>query len=202
MFTEEKDLLLKDICGRLPYGVRVWYKYETWISKKFATSIRLADEKIALSSKFNKYLRPLSSMTEEEYNELKEYSGLIYNHQLHLASFQNGAYKCLDFYLNEAPSCAVIRVFDWLNRKMFDYRGLIEKGLALETPEGMYEHESKSDVNESGSRIYVGCKIRSKTNPNEILSIISDDCHGDEFECANGDVLSLKQIEKYYDIIT
>ena len=50
-------------------------------------------------------------------------------------------------------------------------------------------------------QITIGSKIRSKTNPDVILSIISDDCHGDEFECANGDVLSLKQIEKYYDLI-
>ena len=53
----------------------------------------------------------------------------------------------------------------------------------------------------SNSQITIGSKIRSKTNPNVILSIISDDCHEDEFECSNGSVLSLKQIEKYYDII-
>lgn len=49
-------------------------------------------------------------------------------------------------------------------------------------------------------KITIGTKIRLKTNPDVILSIISDDCHGDEFECSNGSVLSLKQIEKYYDI--
>ena len=53
----------------------------------------------------------------------------------------------------------------------------------------------------NNSKITIGTKIRSKTNPNVILSIISDDCHEDEFECSNGSVLSLKQIEKYYDII-
>lgn len=139
MFTEGKDLLLKDICGRLPYGVRVWYKYETWISKKFATSIRLADEKIALSSKFNKegdwfsveeageilikpYLRPLSNMTEEEYNELRKISS-----DYGLAPFE-------DIH-NWTPNYNLI---DWLNRKMFDYRGLIPKGLAKIAPEGTY----------------------------------------------------------------
>ena len=139
MFTEEIDLLLKDICGRLPYGVRVWYKYETWISKKFATSIRLADEKIALSSKFNKegdwfsveeageilikpYLRPLSSMTEEEYNELRKISS-----DYGLAPFE-------DIH-NWTPNYNLI---DWLNRKMFDFRGLIPKGLAKIAPEGAY----------------------------------------------------------------
>ena len=50
-------------------------------------------------------------------------------------------------------------------------------------------------------KISIGTKIRSKTNPDVILSIISDDCHDDEFECSNGSVLSLKQIEKYYDIL-
>lgn len=50
-------------------------------------------------------------------------------------------------------------------------------------------------------KISIGTKIRSKTNPDVILSIISDDCHDDEFECSNGSVLSLKQIEKYYDPI-
>ena len=60
------------------------------------------------------YLRPMSSMTEEEldkYEEL-EWAG--------------------DFETLSLP------LLDWLNRKMFDYRGLIEKGLALEAPEGMY----------------------------------------------------------------
>lgn len=53
----------------------------------------------------------------------------------------------------------------------------------------------------SNLQITIGTKIRLKTNPDVILSIISNDCHGDEFECSNGSVLSLKQIEKYYDII-
>ena len=51
------------------------------------------------------------------------------------------------------------------------------------------------------TKITIGTKIRLKTNPDVILNIISDDCHYDKFECSNGSVLSLKQIEKYYDII-
>ena len=53
----------------------------------------------------------------------------------------------------------------------------------------------------NNSKITIGTKICLKTNPDVILSIISNDCHEDEFECSNGSVLSLKQIEKYYDII-
>ena len=54
---------------------------------------------------------------------------------------------------------------------------------------------------QNNPKITIGTKIRSKTNPDVILSIISNDCHEDEFECSNGSVLSLKQIKKYYDII-
>lgn len=142
MTQEEEELLLKDLCGRLPYGVKVWYKYSTWYSEKFATSIRLADEKIALSSKFNKegdwfsveeageilikpYLRPMSSMTEEEREEFRLLGGIISynpNHNTYsMSAFSPEAY-------------------DWLNKKMIDYRGLIPKGLALEAKEGLYNN--------------------------------------------------------------
>ena len=61
--------------------------------------------------------------------------------------------------------------------------------------------EEEPDHIPNDPQITVGTKIRLKTNPDVILSIISNDCHEDEFECSNGSVLSLKQIEKYYDII-
>lgn len=153
MTQEEKDLLIKDLSARLLYKVK--FPFNLWNEEKqeevntvctmFSVNTdgycEALEESGHIPLEFVKpFLRPMSSMTEEEFTKLKEYSGLIYNHQLHLVSFQNGAYKCLDFYLNEAPSGAVIGVFDWLNRKMFDYRGLIEKGLALEAPEGMYNN--------------------------------------------------------------
>jgi hypothetical protein len=65
----------------------------------------------------------------------------------------------------------------------------------VEEPDCIYNHTPNN------SQITIGTKIRLKTNPHVILSIISNDCHEDEFECSNGSVLSLKQIEKYYDII-
>ena len=130
MEKEDNELLLKDLCARLPYGVKAWYKYKTWNFEKFATSIRLADEKIALSSKFNKegdwfsieeaeeilikpYLRTMSSMTEEE---KVEYCNLQ------------------DKFLlsSQCPVTDGYALFDWLDKNMFDYRGLIEKGLAIE----------------------------------------------------------------------
>ena len=131
MTQEDKELLLKDLSARLPYQP-LCKKVDTEddfceCDAPLGYSLRdLVGNKIIIKP----YLRPMSSMTEEEFESLKEYSELIYD-QLDLASFQNGAYKCLDFYLNEVPSYVVIKVFDWLNRNHFDYRGLIEMGLAI-----------------------------------------------------------------------
>lgn len=164
MTQEDKELSFIDISGRLHYGVIVNYKENEYDHRKwkitnlhtlsYSKSGTLIDtdfdgwisyeeyEGCGMSSgsrpfRFGEvlpYLRPLSSMTEEEFENLKEYSGLKYE-QLDLASYQNGTYKCLDFYLSEVPSYVVILVFDWLNKNHFDYRGLIEKGLAIAVTE-------------------------------------------------------------------
>ena len=136
MTQEDKELLLKDLCSRLPYGVKIEL---TWWVMGEGTCINTILEPDQIEQLLNDedgdteikpYLFPLSSMTEEEFTNLKEYSGLKYD-QLDLASFQNGTYKCLDFYLSEVPSAVVIKVFDWLNRYHFDYRNLIQMSLAI-----------------------------------------------------------------------
>ena len=139
MTKEEKSLLLKDLCARLPYGVKVWYKYYSEnVTEKFATSIRLVDEKIALSRKFNRegdwypveeanellikpYLRPMTSMTEEED---KEFWKIVDN-------YGSGSDAFDGFELGDDV--------DWLNAYHFDYRGLIPMGLALEASAYMYK---------------------------------------------------------------
>ena len=131
---EEKELLLKDISGRLPYGqiVQISLFRNDGIKRDIDLDPHVTENIWELIDKYHAlpYLRPMSSMTGEEFTKLKEYSGLKYD-QLDLASFQNGAYKILDFYLSEVPSGAVIRVFDWLNKYHFDYRDLIQMGLAI-----------------------------------------------------------------------
>lgn len=142
MTKEDKELLIQDLCARLMCNVMLHIRYYD-----LQGSGNLDERDVNLSYgnisycinrshwvDFKPYLRPLSSMTEDEFNKLKEYSGLIYD-QLDLASFQNGTYKCLDFYLNEVPSYVVILVFDWLNKNHFDYRGLIERDLAIAVTE-------------------------------------------------------------------
>lgn len=136
MTQEDKELLLKDLTARLPYCVKIEL---TWWVMDEGTYVNVTLEPEHIEQLLNDedgdteikpYLRPMSSMTEEEFTNLKEYSGLKYD-QLDLASFQNGTYKCLDFYLSEVPSAVVIKVFDWLNRYHFDYRNLIQMSLAI-----------------------------------------------------------------------
>ena len=133
MDLKEKELLLKDLCARLPYEVIVNIEY----SKEHGSSYRLRvcsegdlklntdllglfiQEKIYLKP----YLRPMSSMTEEERAELYKVGGLM-SHKVET-----------DIYVLTAFSP---EAYDWLNAHHFDYRGLLEKGLSLEAKEGMY----------------------------------------------------------------
>lgn len=181
MTREEKELLFIDLCGRLAYQPICHITNENGVS---------IDDILTTSTinhldiwEVKSYLRPLSSMTEEEHNEW-----FNYHHEIELKEVKSSGDYLKAAILGEAAS------IDWLNAHHFDYRGLIEKGLALEMKEVDLEKENENP------KITTGTKIRSKANPDVILSIISDDCHGDEFECSNGSVLSLRQIEKYYDI--
>ena len=137
MTQEDKELLIKDLCARLPYGVKIeltWWVMDegtcmsTTLEPDHIEQIRndeLGDAEI------KPYFFPMSSMTDEEFTNLKEYSRLKYN-QLHLVPFQNGTFKCLDFYLGNVPSYVVIKVFDWLNKYHFDYHNLITMDLAID----------------------------------------------------------------------
>lgn len=210
MTEEEKDLLLQDLCARIPYGVQceiggLRYGPYTFTGNDV--------EDLIAGRMFKPYLRPMSSMTEEEILEFYKivydtwYSDSLYYKNEEWITFKDSIQNNTICFKNSIWLSDINKVTDYLNKKMFDFRGLIPKGLAEIAPEGMYELNYSASQNESDSvidnttKITVGCKIRSKTKPIEILSIISDDCHGDEFECSNGSVLSLKQIEKYYELI-
>ena len=140
MKQEDKELLLKDLCARLPYEVKMNHIADSEHSPK--TLIGVAKDMITLEGlggyecvdveDYKPYLFPLSSMTEEQFVELKVFADLIYESDtLELVEW-NDNYKTLEFWLEEVPSYCVIKVFDWLNKNHFDYRGLIEKGLALD----------------------------------------------------------------------
>lgn len=128
MTREEKELLIKDLSARLPYGVKIRVEYPFLEEKDWCPEdlhgLDLRREVIAGTSvrieEFKPYLRPMSSMTEEESEKFEEFLQLQ-------AEYTTGADIRLKYDM-----C------DWLNSKHFDYRGLIEKGLALEAPEEMY----------------------------------------------------------------
>lgn len=107
MTQEQKDLLLKDLCARLPYGVKVQgYSYEDDVET--IETLREIDsdgymstlECETLKHIAKPYLFPLSSMTEEQ--------------KIELTCIIDSDYARID----------------WFNKKHFDYRGLIPMGLA------------------------------------------------------------------------
>ena len=125
MKEEEKNLLLKDLVCRLPYGVKIHKALygATTLSERDIESFRKGVDDILMP-----YLRPMSSMTEEE---RKEYKGFIVHREHVNAQGQEWDIDCFCFG-------SVSRLIDWLNAHHFDYRNLIEKNLALEAPSGMY----------------------------------------------------------------
>ena len=136
---KDKELLLKDLCARSPYGVicsiyRVDDLNVGWRDEKLsgyfydgkAFEFYFGETPISIDndiSKVRPYLRPMSSMTEEE---RKEYNDICKN--------------IIDFI--DCPKseeiCFPIILIDWLNSHHFDYRGLIPMDLALEAPKDMY----------------------------------------------------------------
>mgnify|MGYP003442098350 CR=1 FL=1 len=122
MTQEEKDLLLKDLCARLPYGVKVQHQRPDYlnevqtienISKKYGEIE--TESVLGFVDDFKPYLFPLSSMTDEQEKE--------YNETLGIVIYTDGTIFKED---------KTYYTLDWLNKHHFDYRGLIERGLAID----------------------------------------------------------------------
>lgn len=122
MTQEDKNLLLKDLCARLPYNMFVEKD-----GRKCAVLSITNDGEVEIERGFGyhryydvqdvrPYLRPMSSMTEEEKED--------YN-----SKFEGREFSWEIYYGST----------DWLNAHHFDFRGLIPMGLALEAPDGMYK---------------------------------------------------------------
>ena len=131
MTKEDKQLLLKDLCARLPYHPIV-YVDENLPRLKLGIATRVW-EYIAVDKSCKPYLRSMSSMTEEEKHELYQ---VFQECPTIIKTFS--AYAEFFIYADIINSIDMANVIDWLNAHHFDYRGLIGKGLALESPKGMY----------------------------------------------------------------
>ena len=133
MTQEDKQLLLQDLCARLPYGVKVLdnshkdYGVSNLINIGVDGSILIDNEMndiqyYPIIDNIKPYLRSISSMTKEEKAQMA--------HDCYVIS--------LDFEYTTTDMVALWntpRVINWLNAHHFDYRGLIEKGLAIEVTE-------------------------------------------------------------------
>lgn len=123
MKPEDKELLLKDLCARLPYGTKVKCHFDSepytllsinWNKEIVVIGFMMVDTYVTSKQRLvniKPYLRPMSSMTEEE--------------KVKISLSQIYAFT----YYNE------IAKIDWLNEHHFDYRGLIDRGLAIEVTE-------------------------------------------------------------------
>ena len=135
MTQEDKELLLKDLCARLPYGVKVESVFINPDSKEHkscgievfdATSILMINDGLG---EFKPYLFPLSSMTEVQKQEFLSVAGYERREEDCGRHTETYYYDMVGHENTLYPNCDDI---DWLNKNHFDYRGLIEKGLAID----------------------------------------------------------------------
>lgn len=136
MTQEDKELLWIDCFARIPYGVKFRfevdkgiYHTECFLSKDGLPSFDGLWVYWAGEGYLKPYLRPMSSMIREEKDELNSIS-----HEFSFEWFD--AKTTEERYIANAKMQS--RSIDFYHANHFDYRGLIEKGLALEAPKGMY----------------------------------------------------------------
>lgn len=119
MTQENKELLLKDLCARLPYGVKIeltWWVMGEGIGINTTLEPECIEELLNDedgNTEIKPYLFPLSRMTEEQKMFLRQQNWCI-------AISTSGTVE------------TTIEGINWLNKNHFDYRGLIEKGLAID----------------------------------------------------------------------
>lgn len=126
MTKEDKDLLLKDLCGRLPYGVKIHIGKTQRIEVFSDINLRIGSINNTYAD-IKPYLFPLSSMTEEQCEKFKIISGWDGEWE----DIKRGKFSCIGYIGLDY----IYDTIDWLNKNHFDYRGLIEKSLALDATE-------------------------------------------------------------------
>lgn len=146
MTKEEKDLLLKDLCSRLPYGVKAYIKNWSKLDRKYyegvyrvesidpflnhivACSERSAVEVIVGYDDYEikPYLLPLSSMTKEQLFEVQEILG---KNEIEI---DDGFLRIVDSGRNVITYLEILAVLEWFYKNHFDVNDLIPKDLAID----------------------------------------------------------------------
>ena len=144
-------MLLKDLCARLPYGVIVKYKQKTlYPVGEYTVNVKADDDILQHRLKhldFKPYLRPMSSMTEEEKKDLLNYvvgkdskyfeicdDVSITDKSSDVQDVKSFELKWINFNPNTTS-----QYIEWLLKNHFDFCDLIQRGLALTAPDGMYK---------------------------------------------------------------
>ena len=125
MTQEDKELLLKDLCARLPYGVKIEFTW--WVMDEGTCDIttlepdhieQIIDDEVG-NAEIKPYLFPMSSMTDEQKEEYYILCDFVPTYHHEVGDIIEDAYDNWES-------------IDYLNAHHFDYRGLIEKGLAID----------------------------------------------------------------------
>ena len=143
MTEEEKQLILKDLCERLPHGVIIHTEKgdghlnsinQTIFGTEYGVNINSIkrDYFNDRDSEIKPYLRPMSSMTEEERKELSQIS------EEYLDDWSTADSNLVKWKLDAKVSSMRATFY---NSHYLDWNDLISKGLALEAPEDMYKEE-------------------------------------------------------------
>lgn len=129
MIQEDKQLLFVELSSRLPYRVKCLHPHgvgelDSIEVKDYGIHVifKTPDDNYYLIEDCKPYLRPMSSMTEEEEVELGKLIGKASYNMMHKVDFY-------DLYL----------LLEFIYKKHLDYNHLIEKGLAIEAPKDMYK---------------------------------------------------------------
>ena len=133
MKQKEKDLLLKDLCYRLPYEVKMNHIADNEVSP--ITLIGIDEDYIILRGggysyvpveHYKPYLYPLSSMTEEQKLYIEWHTKYrLDDGELVVKKDEDDEYLNTNMY-------DYLSLIEWLNKNHFDYQGLIEMGLAID----------------------------------------------------------------------
>ena len=131
MTEQDKQLLIKDLCARIPYHTFVQLNPGAYNKPETCILTGVHGEKIHLNvdsdpfriDHIKPYLRSMSSMTKEEY--------------IHYCETREWKYVDDDHY----EYFDTLKTFDWLLEHHFDFRGLITMDLAIEAPANMYKTE-------------------------------------------------------------
>ena len=158
MTQEQKDLLLKDLCVRLPYGVKLKnlikadsdieatvklysINLESCCTIRFYTyegkALTICKESRLFRPgyflRYKPYLFPLSSITEEQSMDLFRLFGVSLIDSIDADYIKINECTGITFFFNKGfdVETHLDKLIEWLNKNHFDYRGLIEKGLAI-----------------------------------------------------------------------